>query len=237
VSLEFAFRYLVDTFREVETVRSVRVLDEGAMLVDLVQPTFDEEIAIYLLAGELSIDFIKKALNGNTRADIHTLFILSLDLISENGTTAQMSEGLRLLLDVYGGMVYAYEITPRGVRVSPVYVDREYKVVRGDAVNLAHLSGDYSAIDTKYIRGVRKTASFAQRHFHTSTPAPKRPSDPLQSCYDLLGVPLSASLADVKKAYRKKARQHHPDTNKSPDATLLMQEINEAYEKILARLE
>ncbi len=235
MSLQVAFRYLVDTLREAEHVRSIRILDEGAMLVDLIQPTFDEEIAIYLLAGELSIDFIKKALNGNTRADIHTLFILSLDLISENGSTATMDEGLRLLLSVYGGMVYAYVIDEQGVSIAPIYIDRYGKVTRGEPVNLANLGGDYAAIESNYIRGVRKIAGFTNRQFHQ--PAAHRPSDPLQSCYELLGVTVGASLTDVKRAYRKKARQNHPDTNKSPDATALMQEINEAYAKILARLE
>jgi hypothetical protein len=235
VSLQVAFRYLVDTLREAEHVRSVRILDEGALLVDLVQPTYDEEIAVYLLAGELSVDFIKKALNGNTRADIHTLFILSLDLISENGTTATLDEGLRLLLAAYGGMVYAYTINDQGVVISPVFIDRYGKVTKGEPVNLANLGGDYAAIESNYIRGVRKIASFTSHQFHQ--PTPSRPADPLQRSYELLGVTVGASLSDVKRAYRKKARQHHPDTNKSPDATALMQEINEAYAKILARLE
>ena len=31
--------------------------------------------------------------------------------------------------------------------------------------------------------------------------------------YDILGLTSDATLADVKKAYRKLARQHHPDRN------------------------
>ena len=36
--------------------------------------------------------------------------------------------------------------------------------------------------------------------------------------YAALGVPRDADLAEVKKAYRKLARQHHPDMSKASDA-------------------
>ncbi|MBP9817726.1 DnaJ domain-containing protein [Candidatus Shapirobacteria bacterium] len=48
--------------------------------------------------------------------------------------------------------------------------------------------------------------------------------------YDTLGVNKSASAADIKSAYRKKAMEWHPDRNKSPDAEEKFKEINEAYE-------
>ncbi|MCK9215644.1 MAG: DnaJ domain-containing protein [Rhodoferax sp.] len=47
--------------------------------------------------------------------------------------------------------------------------------------------------------------------------------------YDILGVPRSASLDDIKKAYRKLARTHHPDMSKAPDAEVRFKEIGEAY--------
>lgn len=50
-----------------------------------------------------------------------------------------------------------------------------------------------------------------------------------ESC-DLLGVGYNADKYEIKLAYRKKAKQYHPDLNKSPDATIMFQQINNAYE-------
>lgn len=50
-----------------------------------------------------------------------------------------------------------------------------------------------------------------------------------KSC-DVLGVSYEADKYQIKLAYRKKAKEYHPDVNKSPDATKKFQEINEAYE-------
>jgi DnaJ-class molecular chaperone len=48
--------------------------------------------------------------------------------------------------------------------------------------------------------------------------------------YKILGVPKDAKTEDIKKAYRKLARQHHPDLNKGADAERRFKEINEANE-------
>ncbi len=48
--------------------------------------------------------------------------------------------------------------------------------------------------------------------------------------YSVLGVPRDSSEADIKKAYRKLAMEHHPDRNKSPGAEERFKEITEAYE-------
>jgi molecular chaperone DnaJ len=50
--------------------------------------------------------------------------------------------------------------------------------------------------------------------------------------YEVLGVARGASEDELKKAYRRLAKQYHPDTNKEPGADAHFIEINEAYETL-----
>jgi curved DNA-binding protein len=48
--------------------------------------------------------------------------------------------------------------------------------------------------------------------------------------YEALGVPRDASEEDIRGAYRRLARKHHPDVSKEPDAEDRFKEISEAYD-------
>src|SRR5512141_525813 len=47
--------------------------------------------------------------------------------------------------------------------------------------------------------------------------------------YEILGVERNASNDDIRSAFRKLARQYHPDVNKDGDAEEKFKEVNEAY--------
>jgi DnaJ like chaperone protein len=77
-----------------------------------------------------------------------------------------------------------------------------------------------------------------QRQYNFSRQA----SNSLDEYYKILGIPATATDDEVKKAWRKKAQEFHPDKVQGTGlsdafveyATEQIKKINEAYEKICA---
>jgi hypothetical protein len=56
----------------------------------------------------------------------------------------------------------------------------------------------------------------------------------LADYYKILELPFNSSPDEIKKAYRQKARQYHPDINPSPEAKDMFILATEAYEFLMA---
>lgn len=60
---------------------------------------------------------------------------------------------------------------------------------------------------------------------------PVGPSKPNQdTLYGLLGIGQTATIEQIKSAYRRAARQWHPDVNSDPDAAQIFNRLTEAYQ-------
>ena len=52
----------------------------------------------------------------------------------------------------------------------------------------------------------------------------------MQDHYTALGLTSAATLADIKKAFRQRASQYHPDRNTATNAPQLFRAVQTAYE-------
>jgi len=60
--------------------------------------------------------------------------------------------------------------------------------------------------------------------------------DPSKNYYETLGVPASATPEEIRKAYRRMAKKHHPDVNRGDKASeARFKEVNEANEVLSDR--
>ena len=63
--------------------------------------------------------------------------------------------------------------------------------------------------------------------------AARRAMVKIQDYYATLGVERGASSDEIQRAYRKLARKHHPDIDKTPGSTQRFAQINEAHEVLI----
>jgi hypothetical protein len=91
-------------------------------------------------------------------------------------------------------------------------------------VLIAVLSG--SGIWPAIARGLRELRG---EHVEDAPPPPSGGSRDHELCFKLLGISPSAPWEDVERAYRQKAKIHHPDRGGDGDA---MRALNDAYSTI-----
>lgn len=76
------------------------------------------------------------------------------------------------------------------------------------------------------VRGLRELRG---EHVPDPEPSPPPSGRDMDICYKLLGISPSAPWEDIERAYRQKAKIHHPDRGGDGDA---MRALNDAYSTI-----
>lgn len=205
-----------------------------------------EGVAIHLIERDIDVGYIREILAYNGARDMGTLLLLWCPmLLPENGELYPPYDWMSALLDLYGDRIYAYENEGPTAWLFPVCFDAvpgtTKRLIRyGEVVDMTrlrcerihvegHIPGTWRIADFTPTADRGTGAGHSERLFRAGR-------NPLHVYFDLLGVSADADFETVRRAYRKLARQYHPDLNPTPESLRRMQEINAAYALIVARL-
>lgn len=208
-----------------------RFIEDGGDIL-LFDTRAGQRVSIHLIESSIELYEIKSILDGNEAQGVYTLFILWGDrLLPSDGWRITPDDWLDALIRLYGDRVYAYDIYGSEIFVFPVYFDskswtRERAVRYGTTVHIGQLGCTVS----ETLFGRRRVAGFGLADKAHSS---KTARHPLAAYFEVLGVDEDDDDVTIKKAYRFLARRFHPDLNRNAEATGKMQQINEAYAKIM----
>jgi hypothetical protein len=206
---------------------------------DLIRVSLEsnETVHIYLIENPITVYEIMGIVAANTVVGVYTLFILWSDLLlPRHGTRYRPNDWMEALLTLHNAKIYAFDAYfGEEFYIFPVYFEgagAERNIRHGAAIDATQLVGETVHVALPNIAGVWRIANFearAQDNLDDTRPM----NTGMTVYYRRLGLSATARRAAVKRAYRRLARKYHPDLNTDPAANKRMQEINEAYERIL----
>lgn len=233
--------YLVNELQDAPVV--AEVTHDGTDIV-LLKTALGQEVIIHLIERGLSLNELKDTLAENNAVGRHTLFVLWADMLlpPENGLYTP-PDWMEVMHTLYDGKIYGYDTYGQYVGVFPVYFEQQSgrygRFIRyGETIQAAKLRCDYVQVQTPYLDGYWRMADFEAQTARKQAGGSRSSyttSDrhSMSAFYTVLSIEPNADKAAIRAAYRRLAREYHPDLNQSPDATAKMQAINEAYERIM----
>lgn len=221
-----ASAYLVEELLRAGVIK--RFIEDGGDIL-LFETHSGARISIHLIESSIERYEIKQILQGNEAQQLYTLFILWGDrLLPNESRDYTAADWLEALYTLYHDRVYAYDIFGNEIFVFPVYFDgtgTTRRVRYGSTVHMGAL--DWGVFPTPL--GLGRVAGFG-----IFERGKQRGDHPLAACFAVLDVDERDDAETIKKAYRLLARRYHPDLNPDPGATATMQQINDAYARIMA---
>ncbi|NJO84504.1 MAG: J domain-containing protein [Blastochloris sp.] len=219
----------------------LKVVDDGGDIVH-VKLKAGGDVMIYLIESPITLYEIKNTLARNDSKGIHSLFVLWRDLLLPDAGSVYRHDRydwMAALVALYGEKVYAYDAYGPEIFIFPVHFDGtgSMRSIRfGDAINAARLGVERVYLNHVYVSGFYRVA-----HFEADVVKERKQEEarrtPIHLYFERLGIAVTTDRDLVKRRYRELARQYHPDLNASSEATARMQQINEAYTRIMQQMD
>jgi len=215
---------------------------------DLIRVSLEtnEIVHIYFIESPITVYEIKGIVSANTGIGVYSLFILWRDLLLPiDGTTYRPNDWMAALLALHGDKIYAFDAYMGEENyIFPIYFEgtgSERRIRHGAKIDATKLVGEMIITRSPLIEGVWRIANFETQQSQGESDSHEEDTRPVNTAltiyFERLGIKSNAGRAAVKRAYRRLARKYHPDLNTDPGATTRMQQINEAYTKILEELD
>lgn len=228
--------------RDLESAGTIaHVHHDGGDIIHIELKT-GEHAWIHLIESSIPSVEIVQTLEASADKALYTLFLFWADrLLPPHNHSYEPDEWMRPLLSVYGDKLYGYEVHGRDIYIFPVYFEGSGKVrhIRyGAPVDVTRFACRHRSFLTADLNGVYWWIDFNERPTdRAQAPTAADPNaHPLEGFYAALGLTSGADRRAIKRAYRRLAQEFHPDVNTDPAATARMQQINDAYKRIMRAL-
>lgn len=225
--------YVVRLLQYSPAVRTVLV--DGGDIIECVLTTGDT-VSVHLIESSIELYEAEQTLRDNGERGVYTLFIFWRDLLlPDDGQLMLVDAWLAAWVSLYGGKIYGYDINGTEIYLYPVHFDPQ----PDGWLTRFGLTIDPALLVTRQVTtfgalaGTWRVAAFDGQPAEPPVWVPTTVAD----FYAVLELETGASRAAVKRAYRRLARQTHPDVSKASDANARMQALNDAYRALLEHLD
>lgn len=221
----------------------------------VVETWMNSLLYVYLRGGAPKSRTIKAVLRQNSKASIGSLFLLDRSLLPEDGYCGKLQVWQDDLRSLNLGAIHAYEWREAELRLIQVNLDetpqrniftvwhtRDFPL---DAVAVrrrdyqTNIRGSWAVGDITSPQFKRQISDErAQQRFHYRTRGTKAlelpAADQVSAAYLALEIEVGAGQEAVKEAFRKLARQYHPDVSRheTAEAERRFKEVKSAYDQI-----
>lgn len=252
---------IASRFREVQDVKSASSRREASLATlsyepDIVVETWmNSRLFAYIIDRSPKSRQLRAILKQNSRASIGSLFLVEAGLLPGDGYCGKLQGWQDDLRVLNIGVIHAYDLRQGEFRFVQVNLDEttqrnefvawHTKDFPFDAVSVrrrdcqTNIRGSWYVGDVtspKFKRRISEERAQQRFHYHTRRPQPANTDTAKQisAAYLALEIEVGAGQEAVKEAFRKLAREYHPDVSphEKEEAEQRFKEVKSAYDRI-----